>query len=583
MQIFPTESEVSEAANLLVNTYDVSSHLLGELFGKAQRDQASSIIQQRGGARLDRSEVAKLLVFKYGSELFGGSDDAIRKLRHRLLSKLPSDEVVRLFSEHYRKTNHITQPTEMLRPLAEKINWHPGGRWARAFVHAMRFPLIFAGVVQRDNSPTFELIQPRYEPPSLVDFQIGLKDRMKQVLDQEGAKTRCVVTLPTGGGKTRVAVEAFLDWMMKDFSSGKYLLWIAQNEELCEQCLKCIQQMWSSRPFIEPLRVYRYFGGRDIPEDDLRGGAVVSSIQQLHNRIKGGDLVLEEILRNTGAMIIDEAHRAVSNMYDGLLEKAEQVCGTELFPICGLTATPGRAGVNHHLEIPKLVGRFQAHLIKPDIGKEYQNDPLEYFRKHGYLARANHKLFKSGAEYELTEGEFKQMGESGDLPPGFLKRLAQDEKRNSIILDRLLSIPAGTPTLVYACTVEHAELLAALLNKYGCRAGAISSDTPLTIRRGLIQGFKEGGVGFLCNFGVLTTGFDAPKTRCIVICRPTRSVVLYEQIVGRGLRGPKFGGTEECDVVDFADNILRLGQPISYARFADVWNEATERRGSPYG
>lgn len=203
MQIFPTESEVSEAADLLVNTYDVSSQLLGELFGKAQRDQASRIIQQRGGARLDRSEVAKLLVYKNGSEVFGGSDDAVRKLRHCLVSKLPSEEVVRLFSHHYKKPNHITRPSEMLRPLAEKINWHPGGRWARAFVQALRFPLIFAGVVQRDTSPTFEDIPPRYEPPSLVDFQIGLKDRMKQVLDQEGAKTRCVVTLPTGGGKSR--------------------------------------------------------------------------------------------------------------------------------------------------------------------------------------------------------------------------------------------------------------------------------------------------------------------------------------------------------------------------------------------
>ncbi len=91
------------------------------------------------------------------------------------------------------------------------------------------------------------------------------------------------------------------------------------------------------------------------------------------------------------------------------------------------------------------------------------------------------------------------------------------------------------------------------------------------MRRQLIKDFNQGQVNFLCNFGVLTTGFDAPKTECIVICRPTTSVVLYEQIVGRGLRGPKFGGTETCDVIDFADNINRLGPPLAYFRFNDFW------------
>ena len=63
-----------------------------------------------------------------------------------------------------------------------------------------------------------------------------------------------------------------------------------------------------------------------------------------------------------------------------------------------------------------------------------------------------------------------------------------------------------------------------------------------------------------------------------MICRPTTSVILYEQIVGRGLRGPKFGGTEECTIIDFADNINRLGGPLAYQRFAEdwQWDEETE-------
>lgn len=166
-----------------------------------------------------------------------------------------------------------------------------------------------------------------------------------------------------------------------------------------------------------------------------------------------------------------------------------------------------------------------------------------------------------------------------DLPPGFLKRLSNDNERNLQILKKLLEIERARPTLVYACTVDHAEFLSFILNEKGRGSGSISAKTPLTIRRGLIDSFKKGNIDFLCNFGVLTTGFDAPKTECIVICRPTTSEVLYEQIVGRGMRGPEFGGTEFCDVIDFSDNIHRLGGQMAYTRFEDFWfSEPSEEK-----
>jgi superfamily II DNA or RNA helicase len=570
--VFPDESEIKQAADLLVNRYKVSAQLLGQLFGSEQRNQANDIVQQLGGNRLTTLDVAKLLIFRKGSELFSGRHESVRKLRQCLLTKLPDTTIVQLFEQYGDKDRQIKSPSRMSKPLAEK-KWHTGGPWARDFVKALEFPQIFAGMVQGDSSPTTEDIQPLLVPPKLVDFQVSLKEKMLEVLERDGDRTRCVVTLPTGGGKTRVAVEAFIDWMQPRFSSGKYLVWIAQSEELCEQAIKCIQQMWSSREFISSLRIYRYFGGRNIDLDKLQGGAVVTSIQQLHNRIKSCDEALDTILKDTGAMIIDEAHRAVTKMYDVLLERAEEICGADLFPICGLTATPGRSGINRQDEIPKLVGRFEAYLIKPDLGDKYSENPLLYFRENRYLAHAHHIVYRSGIEYKLSEAEIEEISIDDDFPPGFLKRLAKDVKRNLLIIKRLLQLPQGTPTLIYACTVEHAEFLSAILTAKGRHAGAISSSTPLTIRRGLIQDFKEGQFDFLCNYGVLTTGFDAPKTKCIVICRPTTSVVLYEQIIGRGLRGLKFGGTEQCDIIDFADNIGQLGRPLAYARFLDFWTK----------
>lgn len=573
MHIFPTAEEVELASELLVNKYKVSPQLLGQLFEVKQRDQANYVLQSLGRKKLTSLDLARLLVQREGPTLFSGSQELTRELRLHLLQHLPDDQVKCMFERNPPTNQKIISTSHMRKPLAEK-KWHSGKNWAKEFINALGFPPIFAGIAQGEEKvPTILDVPPRLAPPELADFQVGLKTRMLEVLERDGDKTRCVVTLPTGGGKTRVAVEAFIDWMQPRFEEGKYLLWIAQSEELCEQAITCIEQIWSSRDFVRPLRVYRYFGGRKIPGDDLIGGAVVASIQQLHNRVKLKEDVLDSILKDTGAMIIDEAHRAVSCMYDALLDKAEEICGPGLFPICGLTATPGRTGLNQAEETKKLVGRFETYLVKPELGCEYDENPLQYFRDKKYLAQAHHILFKSGIEYMLTEDEIDSMKETDDLSPGFLKRLAADKERNCLTIRRLLSLPRPTPTLVYACTVQHAYFLSVILNAQGRTAKAISSDTPVTLRRALIHDFKAGKVEFLCNYGVLTTGFDAPKTECIAICRPTTSDVLYEQIIGRGLRGPKFNGTEECMIIDFADNILRLGPPLAYARYGHLWSD----------
>jgi superfamily II DNA or RNA helicase len=576
MHIFPTDEEVEQAARLLANTYGVSAQLLGQLFDTAQRDQANSILQALGGARLSALDVARLLIQREGPTLFSGSKEVTRELRLRILSRLSDKQVEGLFERNAPSGKNFTSVSWMRRPLAW-MKWSSGKQWARDFVATAGFPAIFAGIEQPEKVPTIHDVPPLKVPPKLAEFQEGLKKRMLKVLEQYGDRTRCVVTLPTGGGKTRVAVEAFIDWMQPRFATGKYLIWIAQSEELCEQAIACIEQMWSSREFVSPLRIYRYFGGRGIPTDELSGGAVVASIQQLHNRIKKHEEVIELILKYTGAMIIDEAHRAVSAMYDTLVDRAEAVCGPDLFPICGLTATPGRAGLNSSEETLKLVDRFEVYLVKPELGKQYTANPLQYFREQGYLARARHVLYHSGCEYELTDDDLDDMKREDDLPAGFLKRLAADRDRNLRIIGRLLNLPKGTPALVYACTVEHAYFLAAILTAQGRKAAAVSADTPMTLRRALVHAFKTEKIEFLCNYGVLTTGFDAPKTECIALCRPTTSEVLYEQIIGRGLRGPRFGGTEECAIIDFADNIRRLGPPLAYKRFEDFWSaEETE-------
>ena len=77
----------------------------------------------------------------------------------------------------------------------------------------------------------------------------------------------------------------------------------------------------------------------------------------------------------------------------------------------------------------------------------------------------------------------------------------------------------------------------------------------------------------MCNYGVLTTGFDAPKTSAAIIARPTKSLVLYSQMIGRALRGPLVGGTEEAEICTVVDTSLKgfgnLGE--AFANWEDVW------------
>lgn len=576
MRYLLNEDEIKKTVDLLLNQYELSTKFLNDLYGRKLKDATSAVLSELNFGDLDRKELCHLIVMREGVNLLSGSSDVKRQLRKKILDKIPDKKIIELYSKYPDNNKTITSPSHMRRPLAEK-KWHSGKRWAKDFVYYSGFPEILAGLsFDRETSKkSIEIIEPKKKVPELVEFQIDIKEELLKILRNEGDKTRCMISLPTGGGKTRIAVEAFLDWMQAKFEEKKYLLWIAQSEELCEQCISCIEAMWTSREFILPLRVYRYFSKYEFyDEDELLGGVVVASINKIYHRINARDPIISNIISNTGAMIIDEAHRASTMMYDVLLNEAKYLTNNKLFPICGLSATPGRNTIITEDEVNKLVERFQMNLITPKFSEDekYKNNPLEYFKEHKYLSKVNHIVYQSNIEYQLTEEELKELKEKGEYSPSFLKTLAEDTKRNILILKRLLKIKRGEPTLVYACTVNHAVFLSTMMNSFGRKAASIDSDTNKMERRLIINDFTEGKIDFLFNFGVLTTGFDAPKTRNIVICRPINSNILYEQIVGRGIRGPKFGGTEECDVIDFSDNIHNLGEQKAYMRFKHYWD-----------
>lgn len=575
-----TEEEINTTVDLLLNKYHLSTNFLNQLYGRQLKKDAESLLSELEYNELDRKNLCRLILIREGVNLFTGGDSIKRELRKKILDMLTDCVVYDLYMKYPDLYKNITSVSYMRKPLAEK-KWHSGKKWASDFIAAAGLPKILAGLSSNRDAQksSVEIIEPKKKVPPLVEYQKGIKDKLLNILRKKEDKTRCMISLPTGGGKTRVAVEAFLEWMQLKFEEDKFMIWIAQSEELCEQCISCIVELWKETEFILPLKIYRYFSKYDFPEDEeLTGGVIVASINKLYYNINYE--VVANVLKNTGAMIIDEAHRASTYMYDVLLHKAKEMTENRLFPICGLSATPGRNTIMGEDEVDKLVNMFQMNLITPEFSgdKKYQENPLAYFKEHQYLAKVNHIVFKSNFEYRMTDEEIAELKAKNEYAQSFLKTLSKDTGRNLKIIRRLLKIKRGEPTLVYACTVEHAVFLANIMNVLGRKSSSIQSETNKTERRIIINEFKNGKIDFLFNYEVLTTGFDAPKTRNIVICRPINSNILYEQIIGRGIRGVKFNGTEECDVIDFSDNILNFGEQKAFLRFKEYWDKEKDEQ-----
>ena len=547
--------------------------LQGDLFSEALEVPASKKAAKVN--ELSNEEKMKLILGSVGSLLFTGSGKINVECRQRIIDKWTDSEINRQFEKRINAQGNSR--AHKVGKLA-KQRWHSGKSWANTFVAISGFDKVFTGLANDGKKSKYVDIDPVVKLPSLMDFQIQLKEQLIETLTQKGDAAKCMISLPTGGGKTRTAVEAFVEWLRPRFANGKYLIWLTQSEELCEQAIESITQVWSSTEFTESLRVYRHFGSNDFTLDDLQGGVLVCTIHKIYNAVIADSELADEIISKCGAMIIDEAHRATSDMYQKLYEYASNKNGPNLFPICGLTATPGRT-----IDTKALSQLFQYNLCTPNLGEDFERDPLKYFRDNRYLANPIHRIVLTHinvttgddvpqldildkAKVQLMKEELEQY-----FKKTLNKKLAKEPQRNKLILQTLREIPADQLTIVYACTIEHAQYLSSIMNYYRRSSVVVSSETRKPLRRKYVEQFKKGEIKFIFNYGVLTTGFDAPKTENIVICRPTFSDVLYEQIVGRGLRGPKFGGTPFCTIIDFCDNFLRFGDQQAYLRYSGFW------------
>ncbi|MBI1760434.1 MAG: DEAD/DEAH box helicase family protein [Acidobacteria bacterium] len=469
--------------------------------------------------------------------------------------------------------------------------WHPGKGQAISFVDATGFPPEFAGIPTEDSLPHYEYLEGRFELQELADFQEEVKRQLSESLRSPGR--RAIVTLPTGAGKTRVAVETIRDWFKQHYdpsgtANSRSVLWLAHTEELCEQAYTCFRQVWEGATFVSPLMLFRFWGKYTQLDDEhyeslnriaYQPSVLVSTPNRIVNLIEASDEDRQQILNllraSINILVIDEAHRAAAPSYRRIVD--ELVGQDERMSLVGLTATPFRLEYlgNDPEAGTKELREIFANLIEAE--KTLGDDPRAELQRRGILATPIVEIIKTP-----TRLSFPDVANPEEITPEEIEKIdnalkikADNSRRRMAVFKQILSICEDPLNLIlyFGPSVRDSECMAYLLREKHVPAAVVSAKTRDVTRRRIVNEFKAGRIRVLCNCEVLTTGFDAPRITHVVVARPTVSQVLYEQIIGRGLRGPKFGGTDICTILDCEDSLPEDGHRplLGYQLFRHVW------------
>lgn len=415
-----------------------------------------------------------------------------------------------------------------------------------------------------ESSPGLISLNPEY---GLFDYQRNVLDGVEDHLNSED--NRVFLHMPTGSGKTRITMSKVCD-VVKNSDTG-CVLWLAEGQELLDQAAEEFENAWTHLGDRE-VEISRFYG--DYEWDNIEEGFIVAGLRKLWNKEKKSAAFLPNFASDVSLVVFDEAHRSVADTYQKMLERITFVnsdCG-----LMGLSATPGRTYANPKADqkLSELYNRNKVSINVPGY-----DDPFEFLTSEGYLSEPEFQNLDMNLRIltdELVQ-ELEGLSRGQEYPSEVLDQLAENDIRNLKIINKIQElIKEGHKRIIFfATTVDHARIISAILQSQDIESAVITSETPEYIREKEIRQFKRNNntPRVLCNYNVLTTGFDAPLTSAAVIARPTTSLVLYSQMVGRAIRGPKVGGTKEAEIWTVIDTDLPGFGSLTEAfwNWEDVW------------
>ena len=377
---------------------------------------------------------------------------------------------------------------------------------------------------------------------------------------------RALLHMPTGAGKTRTAMNIICDHLRSH--EPTVVIWFANTEELCEQAYQEFERAWSKLGNRD-INNYRYWGASNVEMSSIKDGFIVAGLNKMYSLVQKSVSDISKIASNCSLAVMDEAHMAIAPTYKLIL----QIMTTFNASLLGLSATPGRSWNDPEADA-ELANFFRKKKVTLEI--DGYSNPVDYLIAQGYLAKADNQSLHYNSGIFLSQQDKEYLKDHLQLPESFLKNLSEDQQRNILIVKKVEElVKKHSRIILFALSVEHSSLFATVLQGRGINAFSITSSTHPFQRRRLIENYKADSQDsiVLCNYGILTTGFDAPRTSCAVITRPTDSLVLYSQMVGRAIRGVNAGGNLEAEIVTVADTALPGFDGIATAFFnwEDVW------------
>ncbi|WP_053750573.1 DEAD/DEAH box helicase [Streptomyces sp. MMG1533] len=529
------DQKVKSALKAVRETDDVVAKLLLLLGAEALRDRLPAGLMdgeraENGGAEPDGYRIAQMAFNAHGDSIL---HEHARDLQNRYPSQAPSS---------FR-----------------------GASTAVAFVADLRFPDTFAGFRAPSLESRIDVDGPRHFP-RLHDYQERLAANVFTMLDRI-VPQRGMLSLPTGAGKTRVTAEAVIRWVKQVGRLDGPILWIAQTEELCEQAVQSWKFVWEKVGAETPLAINRLWSTNEAGPVTDRPQLVVATDAKLQqpNCLAADSYAW---LRDAALVIVDEAHTAISPRYTEILAHLGLTASRTDRHLLGLTATPFRPDQD---ETRRLINRFGGRGRRLDEGVFPDDGAYAELQRLGMLAQVEHRLLQGGT-ITLNREEKQHAEQLSVLSRAAEQRLADDHDRNNRILAEVSGMPGDWPVLVFATSVDHAKYLAAKLRDLDITASAVDSTTSPIDRRRRIDDFRAGRTRVLTNYGVLTQGFDAPATRAVVVARPVYSPNVYQQMIGRGLRGRLNGGKETCLILNVRDNIQNFDTTLAFTQFEHLWS-----------